>query len=353
MFCNEEKFNGPHLPCPIRAITEVLSFLSIIFSIFITAVTKLRVKPSLINELIIQIMLSEILDGICILMQIVEDYYGGRYFEIFVETYFYCFSQIFLSVFSCLWTLTASFFISLRIYDISIKRNQIFNNKFFQKFTSILSICIPLILSFFIWFIQVLRQSSKIKNDYKEKFYNPTAPNKNHFKHMYCFVEDGVSYAVIVIVFLLIAANFYFSVIKSYKVISKISKDIDNAEAVDRNTIKAKAKVINEIKKSLLYYPLTSGIIWVVYFVFQIVIIGYKGKEYTLLSWIYCILITVRQPIYACLFLFTQPKMKEYCIKTLKCDFGDKKKAKIDYLINDVEDNSNLMDRGSTASNDN
>ena len=339
MFCKDNNYPDSHLQCPVKLISEIISFLSIIFSTFIILVTKFRINSTLVTDLIIQIMISEVVDGICILFEIIRDYYGKRYFENFNTLYFYCFSQIYLSVFSCLWTLTASFFISLRIYDIAIKRNQIFKYKFWNKLTPIISICIPAILSFIIWAIQVVNQSIFIKNT-SENIYNIKSKS-HHFKHMYCWVEGGLNIMVVILVFLLIFANFYLSVIRSYRVLSKISKEVNSPEIANRKGIKEKINMINQIKKSLVFYPLVSGIIWGAYFIFQLITrIG--TAKYGLLSVIYCILISTRQPIYACLFLFTQPKMKEFCLKTLKCEFS-KKKERVSLLVNNMDVNSNVL----------
>ena len=193
MFCHrkDEDINNT-LPCWIKYISEIVSFLSIIFSIIVITITYKRAKLNVINKLIIQIFMSEIVDGINILLVIFDDVQGSKYFENIIAKTFICFSQIYISLFSCLWTLSASFFISLRIYDIMVKKNAIFKNKILEKYVLFLSIGIPAIISYFFWLIQVFSQSSKNKNLSKELFYQKQH-SYNHFRHMYCWFDKEIN----------------------------------------------------------------------------------------------------------------------------------------------------------------
>ena len=98
MFCKEK--NDPStLPCKIKLVSEIISIIAIVFSSFIIHVTRTRTKLNVINKLILQILISEIIDGVDILLVIVDDVQG----DITIDNYFIrrgvCFSQIFLSLF--------------------------------------------------------------------------------------------------------------------------------------------------------------------------------------------------------------------------------------------------------------
>ena len=108
MFCKEK--NDPStLPCKIKLVSEIISIIAIVFSSFIIHVTRTRTKLNVINKLILQILISEIIDGVDILLVIVDDVQGDKTFEKYFIRRGVCFSQIFLSLFVCLWTLTSSF----------------------------------------------------------------------------------------------------------------------------------------------------------------------------------------------------------------------------------------------------
>ena len=196
---------------------------------------------TLFNKLILQIIISEIIDGISILLEIVRDSYGINYFEKYNSIKFFCFTQIYLSLFSCLWTLTASFFISLRLYDMTVKRNKIFHKKLLEKITPLISIAFSMILSFIIWSIQVSSQSKGRKNLSKEEFYNPERRTQN-YKLMYCWVNNDLNIVISILVFILVAANIYFSLIKSMIFVNKVKRNMEENESV------VDKKRINDIK---------------------------------------------------------------------------------------------------------
>ena len=173
MFWDPNNYTESRLKCSVKLVSEILSFCSLIFSVFIVVTSFLYLKMTLFNKLILQIIISKIIDGISILLEVVRDSYGINYFEKYNSIKFFCFSQIYLSLFSCLWTLTASFFISLRLYDMTVKRNKIFHKKLLEKITPLISIAFSMILSFIICCIQVSSQSKGRKNLSKGEFYNP------------------------------------------------------------------------------------------------------------------------------------------------------------------------------------
>lgn len=320
MFCNSENTHPQYdLSCGMRWFPEIISFFSLIFSLFVAIVTIKRVRLSLINKLILQIIFSEILDGLNILLCAVADAQGKPLFENYLQRRFVCFSQIYIGVFTCLWTLTASLFISLRMYDVMIKRDKGFQN-FMIKYSTTLSVLVPCILSFIIWTIQVSGQAGKWTKLSEEQLYNPSGVKRDHFKHMYCWVDTSLNFVVLILVITLICMNIYFSIFRGMKYINEISDGIKK-ENVDqgRLSIQKQMDKIDHIKYTLWIYPLASSIMWGIFFIFQVLCDLITTIKTGPFAWIYIILISVRQPIYTFMLCYTQNKIKDCCIDVLFC----------------------------------
>ena len=84
MFCDNDN-DGSTLKCSIKTISEIFSFFSIIFTIIVVIITKKQTKMNIINKLIVQILISEIIDGINILLVIIDDAQGDKTFENYVD----------------------------------------------------------------------------------------------------------------------------------------------------------------------------------------------------------------------------------------------------------------------------
>lgn len=342
MFCHrKEEDVDTTLHCAIKGISEFISFLAIIFSVMVIIVTAKRTKMNIINKLILQILISEVLDGINILLVILDDAQGSTYFEKKNSKTYICFSQIYISLFSCLWTLSASFFISLRIYDVMVKKNAIFKNKILQKYVLFLSIAIPSIISYFFWLIQMFAQSSKYKNLSKELYYQKYHSH-DHFRHMYCWFNKEINYVIFILVIILIGANFYLSIIKGSAFVNKISTELkDTNEKYEGHNLQKKIDDMEHIKKSLWIYPITSGILWFLFFILQIMFsVNIKG---TFLSLFYCLLISSRQVIYTLIFLYTQKDIQYQFIKFILCKKKKKKLRNVKGIIDDIQKGGEML----------
>ena len=316
MFCSSDN-DGTSLKCSIKVISEFISFISIIFTTIVVIITKKKTRMNIINKLIVQILISEIIDGITILLVIIDDAQGDKTFENYNNRTYVCFTQIYFSIFSCFWTLCASFFISLRIYDIMIKKGRIFKNKFLEKYVLFFSVIIPAFISYFFWLGQVISQANKIKDVNQKGFYQKYHSH-SHFRHMYCWVDSDRNYAIFSIVIVLIGANVYFSIIKGTTFLNKVSGELkDEDEEFQMQSVKRKISDMEHIKKSLWIYPLTSGILWVIFFIIQILFNEVERRGF--LSWIYCILISIRQGIYTFIFVYTQKDIKYQFMKFILC----------------------------------
>ena len=334
MFCKQEGRDlTATLSCNIKLISEIVSILSVLFSVIVIIVAS-KNKMSVINKLILQILISEILDGVNILLVILDDAIGPKIFDNYNSKTYICFTQIFVSVFSCFWTLTASFFISLKIYDIMVKKNQIFRNKIMEKYVLFLSIAFPMLISYLFWLIQVINQASKYDSLPKDKYYQKKHEH-DHFRHMYCWFNTEINIVVFIFVLALNGANLFLSIFKGSAFVNKISIELKEAQEKDE-TINLQKKIddVDHIKKSLWIYPITSCIVWISFFILQFLFSIFNKNG--ILAWIYCILISIRQSIYAIIFLYTQKDLQNQFIKTFLCK-KKKKLRKTVGIMNDIE----------------
>ena len=334
MFCNNKEETN-QLSCNKKLFSEIVSTISLFFSLFIIYISIKKVKMNITNKLILQIIISEVLDGINIILAIVFDALGEYTFENYPDRMGICLTQIYLGVFSCLWNLFSSFFISLRIYDRMENKNRIFNNKFMYEYTTTMSYGLPCIISYIIWTVQVLNQSNTLKNKTYEDFYPETTIKLDFFRYMYCWVSDWNNNILFIIAMILIAANFYFSIFKSVFFITEVSNEIEEKEDSGRKSIQSKIRKINQMKWSLILYPVVSGIIWIFYFILQIFVnnANKKGKyKYSMRngfgSWLLIILISFRQFIFTFLFFWTQVNLKRYAYNLICCKKNRKNTTK-------------------------
>ena len=334
MFCNNNDTEN-QLSCDKKLFSEIVSIVSLFFSLFIIYISIKKVKMNITNKLILQIIISEILDGINIILAIVFDSFKSYTFENYPNRMGICLTQIYLGVFSCLWNLFSSFFISLRIYDRMENKNRIFNNKFMYEYTTTMSYGIPCIISYIIWTVQVLNQSKTLKNKNYDDFYPNEKTKSDFFRYMYCWVSGWNNNILFIICMILITANFYFSIFKSVFFITKVSNEIEEKEDQGRKSIQNKMKKINQMKYSLILYPVVSGIIWIFYFILQIFVNEANKNENINISlrnsmrngfgsWVLTILISFRQFIFAFLFFWTQVSVKKYAYNLITCQKNKK-----------------------------
>ena len=152
---------------------------------------------------------------------------------------------------------------------------------------------------------------------------------------MYCWFNKEINIVIFVIAIILIGANFYLSIIKGSTFLSKISNELKETKDKNENpNVQKKIDDVEHIKKTVWIYPITSGVLWFLFFIFQILFNYLERHQF--LSWIYCILISIRQSIYAIIFLYTQKDIQNQLIKTLLCK--KKKKMRIARgIINDIK----------------
>ena len=346
------KSDDNYLSLDKKYFCEIFSIISFIFSAFILFVSYKKVKMTITNNLIMQIIMAEILDGINIFLAIAIDAYGEFTFENYASRMGFCLTQIYLGVFSCLWNLFSSLFISIRLYDRMQNKNKIFKNKFMYEYATTMSYGIPSIISYILWTSQVLFQSNTLQNKTYRDYYQSKS-NTNFFRYMYCWVSGANNTVLFVISFLLIAANFYFSIFKSFFFIRKITKDIEEADE-GGNTSQRRVKKIKNIMYSLIFYPLVSGFVWIIYFVLQI-LTGYingKDKIESLAksmkegagAWCIIIIIVIRQISFTLVFFLTQPNLKRHTWNYLTFKYCKKGKTESTSTTSDKKESNRLLD---------
>lgn len=329
MFCkNEDEKNN--LSCDKKLFSEIVSIISLFFSLFVIYISLKKLKMNITNKLILQIIFSEVLDGINIILAIIFDALDAYTFENYPKRMGICLTQIYLGVFSCLWNLFSSLFISLRIYDRMENKNRIFNNKYMYEYTTTMSYGIPCIISYIIWTIQVIKQSITLKTkDYMDFYPGDKEIKSNFFRYMYCWVNGWNNILLFIICGLLIVGNFYFSIFKSVIFIKRVSNEIEEKEDSGRKSIQSKVKKINQMMWSLILYPVVSGAVWLFYFILQILVgfgTGYNPNDSieTFIkngvgAWLLIILISFRQFIFTFLFFWTQGSLKKYAYNFICC----------------------------------
>ena len=328
MFCYR-KGDPSTVSCESKLVSELISLFSIIFSGIVIYVTAKYTKLNIVKHLILQILISEIIDGVDILLVIIEDAQWPRTFENYFTRRGICFTQIFLSIFVCLWTLISSLFISIRIYDIT-KNNTIFKKKLMKNIHYFVAL-FSFLISFCFWVGQILFQAKQL--EYSLDYLYQVSRTHRHFRHMHCWFEKDTNYVIFSIVLILIGFSIFFS-IKGILVLKNIKNKItEELEFDDSNSkfLNKKKSDIAKIIRTLWIYPVISAILWIIFFIFQIV------SYYTInrfLSLVYVITISVRQPIYTIVFLLTQKTIKKEFINFVT--FKTCKKRKNRSVINPI-----------------
>jgi hypothetical protein len=340
MFCHEED-QTVSMPCSLKWVYEIISIISLICSLFVVIVTAIKIKMNTIHKLIIQIIVSEIIDEVNILLNIITDSQGKMCFENYDFKMHICYFQIYLSVFSCLWTLTASLFISIKLYDIIINKNRIFRGKnFMNRNVTFITIMIPLIITYIFWTIHVQIRSAE--SSIYTMYVNKKAQGTQMLKLIFCWLSEKLSIALACIVGLLIISNLYFSIFKGFIFLKKMKDNIIAQSDEDNLKINDRIKNITQIQGILFLYPIISCIIWIIFFVF---IFGfyfkYSSSTSTVSSVFFCIFMAIRQIIYTLVYFLSQNNLRAYTVKIFKCQTCKKaqKKVKIDEEINTTDEN--------------
>lgn len=231
-------------------------------------------------------------------------------------------------------------------------KNKIFKNKFMYEYATTLSYGIPCIITYILWTSQALSQSKTLQNKTYDDYY-VKENNSNFFRYMYCWVSSYNNIVLFVLSFLLIAANFYFSIFKSYFFIKRISREIEDNDTKEEGRNKEnKVKKIKKVMYNLILYPIVSGIVWIIYFVLQI-LTGYiysdEGKSGFAESmkkgagaWCIILIICIRQIIFTLMFFLTQGNLKRHAYNMICCK-KNKRTTTINMLSETYTENYRIL----------
>jgi len=340
MFCEKE---DPRIamPCSLKWVYEIIAFVSLVCSLFVVIVTSIKIKMNTIHKLIIQIIISEIIDEVNILLSIITDAQGKKTFENYDFRMQICFFQMYLSVFSCLWTLTASLFISIKLYDIIINKNRIFKGKsFINRNVNLITISIPLIMSYIFYIIHVIIRDKGANGEIMTIYDNKIDSGVQGLKLIFCWLNRQLSIALACVVGLLIIGNLYFSIFKGFIFLKKVKDNIIAQSDEDNPNATTRIKSITQIQGILFLYPIISCVIWIIFFIF-IFCFYFKYMEERenpslVASVFFCIFMAIRQVIYTFVYFFSQKNLRAYTVLVFKCKTcrKDRKKDKIDEEIN-------------------
>ena len=323
MFCEEPVNPDMEISCSLKLIYEIISFISLLSSGFVVYATYKNIRMNLFHKLILQIIISEIVDEVNILLGIIGDLRGKLIFENYEFRMHTCYLQIFLSVFSCLWTLVASLFISLKIYDIIIKKRIFTRNNFLNKYIVLITISVPLLISYLFWVIHTISRidSLYLENVYVNKIYNKT----QLIKLVFCWINKPLSIALACIVALLILGNLYFSFFKGYRFLENFKETILEQNEEENPRVKS----INKIQRILFLYPIIACIIWITFFLF-IFLFYFSYREHTSKGWsvAFCVFMSIRQMIYTLVYFLSQKKLRDYTKLFFTCQTCKKNKFK-------------------------
>jgi len=339
MFCKDDEDQVVSMPCSLKWVYEIIAFVSLICSLFVVIVTTIKIKMNTIHKLIIQIIISEIIDEVNILISIIADSQGKMNFENYDFKMQICFFQIYLSVFSCLWTLSASLFISIKLYDIIINKSHIFKGKsFINRNVNLISISIPLIISYIFWLIHAYMRNNSLSADIMNIYINKLAAGSQSLKLIFCWLNFQLSIVLACIVGLLIIANLYFSIFKGFIFLKKVKDNIIAQSDEDNPNATIRIKSITQIQGILFLYPIISCVIWIIFFIFIFTFyFRYRKNSSITVSVLFCIFMAIRQVIYTLVYFLSQKNLRAYTVLILKCKTcrKDQQKVKIDEEIID------------------
>jgi len=339
MFCKDDEDQVVSMPCSLKWVYEIIAFVSLVCSLFVVIVTSIKIKMNTIHKLIIQIIISEIIDEVNILLSIISDSQGKKTFENYDFRMQICFFQMYLSVFSCLWTLTASLFISIKLYDIIINKNRIFKGKnFINRNVNLITISIPLIMSYIFYIIHVIMRDKGANGDIMTIYEDKMVIKAQGMRLIFCWINKGLSIALACIVGLLIIANLYFSIFKGFIFLKKVKDNIIAQSDEDNPNATTRIKSITQIQGILFLYPIISCVIWIIFFIFIFTFyFRYRKNSSITVSVLFCIFMAIRQVIYTLVYFLSQKNLRAYTVLILKCKTcrKDQQKVKIDEEIID------------------
>lgn len=185
-------------------------------------------------------------------------------------------------------------------------------NNFLNKNVKLISVSIPLIISYILWAINLTMNDKRISLNsiYENKIKN----RQQRVQLVFCWLAREPSIAIAIIASLLILANLYFS-IRSYWFLRNMKNSILNNNDDISKAINNQINNINQIQKIIFLYPIIACLIWSFFFLFIfLVYFDYRNNDNFRWAIVFCIFMSIRQIIYTLVYFLSQQKLRKYTL---------------------------------------
>ena len=287
-----------------------------ISGILIHIIKKKKLDKVIANQFIIQLTISEMINNLNSFFIIVFNSIGTKQ-EKYSERMRVCYSQMFTGLFSNFYTLSSSFLIAFRIYDVLYNNSKIFKKPNNVRKAKLFSFYVSVLLSYVIWMIQMSKfQTYK----YSSVFY---------FKIISCSVGFEMDIVVIILYILFILAISFFSIksiifMKQFKErLAENDEPLYEEEDVEGN--EDQIKKAKKIQKHLILFPLITFILFTMLVIEKLLALTIKNgtesqKTVIIICYVlYVISSVLRGIIFVLVYLFTHDFFREVFIELICC----------------------------------
>ena len=308
-----------------------LSFLSSL-SILLIIYSK-NLNSQISNQFIVHITFSEMLNSITILSSFVMDKIGNKE-EKYTERMRICNTQVFTGLFANFYTLSSSFLIAFRIYDLLLNNALTFKHSYHVKIAKLLSFYGCLLTSYILWLIQMNLQN-----------YEQTTTKS--LKVLSCWVGDYPDLIVIGIYVLFLIIILYFC-IKGSSFITKYANQISQDDSLSgdiNESNNADIEKVKAIQKRLIIFPVSTIIIFSLIISHRIIARAAKGDELlTNITFIlYTISTSLRGFIFAIVYLGAQQIVKKSIVDIFCCRICKRKQLpKVKSILEEINEDRAL-----------
>ena len=263
------------------------------------------------NQFILHITFSEMLNSITILSSILMHIIGTKE-EKYTERMRVCYTQIFTGLFANFYTLSSSFLIAFRIYDLLLNNSLIFKETNNVRIAKLVLFYGSLLISYIFWVIQLNLQN-----------YEQTSTKL--LKVLSCWVSDYPDLIVIVIYIVLLTVICYFCA-KGSCFITRYANTInqDNTNETETEEIEK----VKAIQRRLIFFPISCIIIFALIIAHRFIVRVAKGDEFltTITFILYTIPTSLRGFIFAIVYFGALQRIKQSFVDIFCCKICKKKK---------------------------
>ena len=252
------------------AVFSISAFSFIILCNVIIVFYSKNLHKNLTNQFVMQLIISEMLNNINHITQGIP-FLMGKINEKYNERMRVCYSQMFITTFSNLYTLYSSFLIAFRINDLLAHRSHVFKKPINIKIAKLSSLYVSLILSYILWSVHMIG------------FQSFSSKSQKYFRILTCWISSSVDYVILGIFLFFILLIFVYSCksltfIRKYRM--RLQGDDDDDEEDEDNksdlTNTEQFKKIRFVQKRLIVYPIVTAILYILIIIYRV--ISYNAK---------------------------------------------------------------------------